>query len=59
MTGYVADEVGYAIIEIDVDALPPSRLRVPAMGRALRLRVWNEVNRGDVASSRRTCRGSR
>ena len=44
MTGYVADEVDYAIIEIDVDALPPSPFRVPAMGLALRLRVWNDVN---------------
>ena len=44
MTGYVAHEVGYAIIEIDVNALPESRLGVAPIAVALRLRVWNEVN---------------
>ena len=45
MTGYVAHEVDYAIIEIDDDALPAaSSFGVPPMTLAIRLRVWNEVN---------------
>ena len=44
VTGYVAHEVGYAIIEIDDDALPASSFGVAPMALALRLRVWNEVN---------------
>ena len=44
MTGYVAHEVDYAIIEIDDDALPASSFGVAPMALALRLRVWNEVN---------------
>jgi hypothetical protein len=44
LTGYIAHEVDYAIVEIDVDTLPPSALGVAPMALALRLRVWNEVN---------------
>ncbi len=44
MTGYVAHEVDYAIVEVDVDALPESSLRVAPMALALRLHVWNQVN---------------
>ena len=44
MTGYVAHEVDYAIIEIDDDALPASSFGVAPMALALRQRVWNEVN---------------
>jgi hypothetical protein len=44
MTGYVAHEVDYAVVKIDVDALPPSSFGVAPMALALRLRVWNDVN---------------
>ena len=45
MTGFVAQEVDYAIIEIDDDALPASSFGVAPIALALRLRVWNEVHR--------------
>lgn len=44
LTGYVAEEVDYAIIQIDVTSLPESRIAVAPLALALRLRVWNEVN---------------
>lgn len=48
MTGYLAHEVDYAIVAIDVDALPESSLGVAPLALALRLRVWNEVNGADA-----------
>lgn len=48
MTGYVAQEVDYAIIEVDVDALPESNLGAAPMALALRVRVWNEVNNAEA-----------
>jgi hypothetical protein len=44
MTGYIAHEVDYAIIEVDIDALPESAIGVAPVALALRLRVWNAVN---------------
>ena len=44
MSGFVAQEVDYAIIEIDDDALPPRSFEVAPITIALRLSVWNEVN---------------
>lgn len=48
MTGYVAQEVDYAFVEIDLDALPPSAIEAARVALALRLRVWNEVNEVDA-----------
>jgi len=47
-SGYVADEVEYAVIEVDNDAVPEDRFGVAAVMLSLRLRVWNSVNETDA-----------
>lgn len=48
MTGYVAHEADVAIIEIDDNALPASSFGVAPITLALRMRVWNQVNRAEA-----------